>query len=111
MTGLGKYPPKLDYIIQSYDTAFSKGTKADYSVLLRLGECLRQKLMVKIYYLLDAFKDRYEFPELRRVAYQQYLDWNPDMVIIEAKASGLPLTHELRQMDIPVINFTPSTWK
>jgi len=58
--------------------------------------------------LLDAFKDRYEFPELRRVAYQQYLDWNPDMVIIEAKASGLPLTHELRQMDIPVINFTPS---
>ena len=58
--------------------------------------------------LLDAFKDRYEFPELRRVAYQQYLDWSPDMVIIEAKASGLPLTHELRQMDIPVINFTPS---
>ena len=30
------------------------------------------------------------------------------MVIIEAKASGIPLTHELRQMDIPVINFTPS---
>ena len=30
------------------------------------------------------------------------------MVIIEAKATGLPLTHELRQMDIPVINFTPS---
>ena len=58
--------------------------------------------------LLDAFKERYEFPELRRVAYQQYLDWNTDMVIIEAKASGLPLTHELRQMDIPVINFTPS---
>ena len=62
--------------------------------------------------LLDAFKDRYEFPELRRrVAYQQYLEWKPDMVIIEAKASGLPLTHELRQMDIPVINFTPITRK
>ena len=29
-------------------------------------------------------------------------------MIIEAKASGLPLTYELRQMDIPVINFTPS---
>ncbi len=45
----GKYPPKLDYIIQSYDTAFSKGTKP-IIVLLLPGECLRLKLMVKIYY-------------------------------------------------------------
>ena len=30
------------------------------------------------------------------------------MGLIEAKASGLPLTHELRQMGIPVVNFTPS---
>ncbi len=30
------------------------------------------------------------------------------MVLIEAKASGIPLTHELRQMGIPVVNFTPS---
>ena len=102
-----KYPPKTDYIIQSYDTAFTKGTKSDYSAITTWGvfetEADGQNII-----LLDAFKDRYEFPELRRVAYQQYLDWRPDMVIIEAKASGLPLTHELRQMDIPVINFTPS---
>ena len=32
----------------------------------------------------------------------------PETVIIEAKASGLPLTYELRQMDIPVVNFNPS---
>ena len=29
-------------------------------------------------------------------------------MIIEAKATGLPLTHELRNMGIPVVNFTPS---
>ena len=29
-------------------------------------------------------------------------------MVVEAKASGLPLTHELRQMGIPVLNFTPS---
>ena len=58
--------------------------------------------------LLDAVKGRYEFPELRRRALQQYKYWQPETVIIEAKASGLPLTYELRQMDIPVINFTPS---
>jgi len=102
-----KYPPKLDYIIQSYDTAFTKGTKSDYSAITTWGVFETEEDGQNII-LLDAFKDRYEFPELRRVAYQQYLDWNPDMVIVEAKASGLPLTHELRQMDIPVINFTPS---
>ena len=102
-----KYPPKIDYIIQSYDTAFTKGTKADYSAITTWGVFETEKDGQNII-LLDAFKDRYEFPELRRVAYQQYLQWKPDMVIIEAKASGLPLTHELRQMDIPVINFTPS---
>ena len=58
--------------------------------------------------LLDAIKGRYEFPELRRLALEQYKYWHPETVIIEAKASGLPLTYELRQMDIPVSNFTPS---
>ena len=58
--------------------------------------------------LLDSFKDRLEFPELRRVALEQYKYWNPETVIIEAKASGLPLMYELRQMGIPAMNFTPS---
>ena len=58
--------------------------------------------------LLSAFKDRYEFPELRRVAHEEYLWWRPDMTLIEAKASGIPLTAELRRMGIPVVNFTPS---
>ena len=34
--------------------------------------------------LLNAFKGRFEFPELRRVALEEYQDWRPDMVIIEA---------------------------
>ena len=48
--------------------------------------------------LLDAFKERLEFPELRKEALEQYNYWNPDTVIIEAKASGLPLTYELRKV-------------
>ncbi len=36
-------------------------------------------------------KGRYEFPELRRLALEQYKYWQPESVIIEAKASGLPL--------------------
>ena len=95
-----KNPPKIDYIIQSYDTAFTKGTRSDYSAITTWGVFETEKDGQNII-LLDAFKDRYEFPELRRVAYEQYLQWNPDMVIIEAKASGLPLTHELETNGYP----------
>ena len=42
------------------------------------------------------------------MALEQYKYWEPDTVIVEAKASGLPLTQELRNMGIPVVNFTPS---
>jgi predicted phage terminase large subunit-like protein len=58
--------------------------------------------------LLDAMKERLEFPELRRVAKEQYDYWQPETVLVEAKASGLPLTYELRNMGIPVVNYTPS---
>ena len=100
-------PPHCDFIIQSYDTAFMKKETADYSAITTWGIFNREDSGQNAI-LLDAFKDRYDFPELRRKAHKEYMFWRPDVVIIEAKASGLPLTHELRQMDIPVINFTPS---
>ena len=42
------------------------------------------------------------------MAMEEYKYWEPEMVLIEAKASGMPLTHELQKMGIPVINYTPS---
>jgi len=102
-----KIPPPIEYTIQSYDTAFLKKQTADYSAITTWGVFNTEDTGYNII-LLNAFKDRYEFPELRRMAYQEYLDHKPDAVIIEAKASGIPLTHELREMGIPVINFTPS---
>ena len=102
------YIPPLDHVIQSYDTAFLKKETADYSAIttwgvFRLNEDSEPNLI-----LLDAYKERLEFPELKRKALEQYTYWNPETVIIEAKASGLPLTYELRKMGIPVVNFTPS---
>jgi predicted phage terminase large subunit-like protein len=49
-----------------------------------------------------------EFPELKEKAYSHYMEWEPDAFIVEAKASGTPLIFELRQMGIPVSEFTPS---
>ena len=100
--------PYVDYVIQSYDTAFLKKETADFSAITTWGVFYPDSDSKPNLILMDSIKERYEFPELRRVALDQYNYWKPDMVIIEQKASGTPLTHELRQMDIPVMTFTPS---
>ena len=100
--------PKLEYIIQSYDTAFSKRETADYSAITTWGVFYPKQDGPAHLILLDAKKGRWDFPELKAEALKQYKFWEPETVIIEAKASGLPLTQELRQMGIPVVNFTPS---
>ena len=53
-------------------------------------------------------KGRYDFPALKEKAYQLYSYWKPDSTIIEAKATGLPLAHELRRMGVPIQTFTPT---
>ena len=100
--------PPLEHVIQSYDTAFMKKETADYSAITTWGIFYENEDSGPQLILLDAHKGRYEFPELRRIAYEQFIYWNPETVLIEGKASGMPLTYELRKMGIPVINFTPS---
>jgi len=99
--------PPLKHVIQSYDTAFMKKETADFSAITTWG-VFEKEGSGQNAILLDAFKGRYEFPELRRLAHEEYLHHRPDIVLIEAKASGIPLTYELRNIGIPVINFTPS---
>ena len=100
--------PQLQYVIQSYDTAFSRRETADYSAITTWGVFYPEEGGPPNLILLDAKKGRWEFPELKTAALEQYKFWEPETVIIEAKASGLPLTQELRTMGIPVVNFTPS---
>ena len=101
-------PPPCSYIIQSYDTAFSKKETADYSAITTWGVFKPKEGMGDAIILLDAMKGRWDFPELKAVAQEQYAEYQPDMVLIEAQASGTPLTHELRAMGIPVVNYRPS---
>ena len=100
-------PPPCDYIIQSYDTAFTKSERADFSAITTWGIFYPDEGDEPAIILLDAEKGRWEFPELKDAALRLYKDYDPDMVLIEQKASGTPLTHELRQMGIPVSAFTP----
>jgi predicted phage terminase large subunit-like protein len=61
--------------------------------------------------LLDAKKGRWDFPELKTTAYDEYMYWQPDIVLVESQASGTPLTQELRMMGIPVVNYRPTRGK
>ena len=105
----GDRPPNCNFVIQSWDTAFTKNERSDYSACTTWGvfykdEDERDPHII----LLDAFKERMEFPELKAKAIRMYKEWEPDAFIVEAKASGAPLIFELRRMGIPVSEFTPT---
>ena len=100
--------PTLKHVIQSYDTAFTKKSSADYSAITTWGVFQPSDDQPDHLILLDAVKERYDFPELRKAAWEQYQYWKPETIVIESKASGLPLTDELRRMGLPVVNYSPS---
>jgi predicted phage terminase large subunit-like protein len=100
-------PPPVEYIIQSYDTAYSKKETADYSAITTWGVFYPDQDSGPNIILLDAMKGRWDFPELKRIAKEQYDHWQPDNVLIEAKATGTTLQQELRRMGIPVTMYSP----
>lgn len=100
--------PRLHYVMQSYDTAFLKTRTADFSAIQTWGVFYPREDGPANIILLDAKKGRWEFPDLKRIAFSEYEYWDPETVLIESKAAGLPLTQELRNMGIPVVNYTPS---
>jgi len=124
----GERPPPCDFILMSWDTAFEKHTRADYSACTVWGifyqaadhpeeyeseeEVDRVKHSLGVpqanIILLNAVRDRLEFPELKRLVLEEYKEWEPDSIIIEKKASGAPLIYELRSMGVPVQEFTPT---
>jgi len=104
-------PPKCEFVLMSWDTAFEKSQRSDFSALTTWGVFYQPDAtgeMQANIILLNAFRERMEFPRLKQVAIDQYKEWEPDGVIIEKKASGAPLIYELRAMGIPVQEFTPS---
>ena len=100
--------PKVKYIMQSYDTAFSKKESADYSAITTWGVFQTEEGGPDNIILMAAERGRWNFPELKEHAYKEYEYWEPDMVLIEAKASGTPLMDELRHRGIPALSYSPN---
>ena len=107
----GRNPPDCEFIIQSWDTAFMKNQRADFSACTTWGVFYNEDdegKFVPNLILLDAYQERLEFPELKRKAQDKYNEYKPDAFIVEAKAAGMPLIFELRAIGIPVQEYTPS---
>ena len=105
-------PPNCEFIIQSWDTAFLKTERADYSACTTWGVFYAEDefdgALAPQLILLDAYKERLEFPELKAKALEMYKAYQPDAFVVEGKAAGMPLIFELRSMGIPVTEYTPS---
>ena len=101
-------PPKCDFLLQSWDTAHGKNDSSDPSGCQTWGIFFSEDDQQDQLILLDAWKGRKEFPELKKFALEYYKEWEPDSVIIEKKAAGAPLIQELRAIGVPVQEYTPS---
>lgn len=110
------FSPKLTFILQSYDLAYSKAERSDPSAGMTFGVFHPEGEINGKYYDgteahiigLDLLNERMDFPALKREVHRRYLDREPDEILIEAKATGVPLAQELRRAGIPVATFTPS---
>jgi predicted phage terminase large subunit-like protein len=83
-------PTGFKKIVLSLDTAFKTGAENDYSVGTVWG------VTRSGFYLLHLWRQRVEFPELKRKLATLAAEWNPNVILVEDKASGQSLIQELR---------------
>jgi predicted phage terminase large subunit-like protein len=105
---LPERPPEVEFVLQVWDTAHDTKSMNDYSACTTWGVWFNEETNRQELILLDAFKGRWEFPQLKEQALSAYREWEPECVLIEKKAAGAPLIQELRQMDLAIEEYSPS---
>jgi predicted phage terminase large subunit-like protein len=101
-------PPTCDFVVQVWDTAHETKNHSDYSACITWGVWFNEATSRYEMIMLNAIKGRWEFPQLKSMALDQYKYWEPDCLLIEKKAAGAPLLQELRQMDMYIEEVSPS---
>ena len=98
--------PNFNFIYQSWDTAIKTGINNDYSI------CISWGVTNNAYYLIDVFKRKLNYPDLKNIIVEKHAEFNPNGVIIEDKASGQQLIQDLKQISqIPIVKFLPKNSK
>jgi len=103
-------PPDCEYVIMSLDAAQEAHNRADYNAFQVWGvfyDDTGRGAPIANIILLDAWKKRMEYPEMKAAMIDEYAKWEPDTFVIEKKSSGSVLYQELRHAGIPVSDFTP----
>jgi predicted phage terminase large subunit-like protein len=121
-----KEPPIVEYVMQCYDTAFEEGEEDDNSARTTWGvfdwhaqdfkklppEFLKNPPKNRWNaVLLEHWEDKVQFPVLKRQAKDAFDLYQPDLVLIEKKASGHSLLQELRRGSLPVKPYLPDRSK
>ena len=106
--------PKFEYIVQSYDCAFSEKEHNDPTAMTTWGifKPLDGPMSVL---LIDCWAEHLSFPKLKpkvleewRVSYGEGRDAKrPDLILVEDKAAGISLIQELRYAHLPVRAYNP----
>lgn len=100
-------PPPCEFLIMSLDAAAEKHNRADFTALTTWGVFFNEEENMHSIILLNAIKERLEFPELKQMCLDEYRDWQPDSFIVEKKSAGTAIYQELRRMGIAVQEYTP----
>lgn len=93
---------KFTHCFQSWDCAFKTGKHNDYSVCVTFG------IKDGKIYLCDIFRAKLEFNELKQMVKRKYLEYDPQGILIEDKASGQVLIQDLmRKYTLPILKVRP----
>jgi predicted phage terminase large subunit-like protein len=103
----GENAPKCEYIIMSLDAAAETSNRSDFTALTTWGVFENEEEDNYGIILLNSIKIRVEFPELKKLAMEEYTEWEPDAFIVEKKSNGTALYQELRRTGIIVQEYTP----
>ena len=113
----GKPFPACVFLMQSYDTAFTEkdhevnastsSSKIAYSARSTWGVFYNEMRGRYCIFLVEAWHAMVDYPTLRKEAKTAYKEQDPDMVLIEKKASGHSLIQDLRRADIPIVTASP----
>lgn len=110
----GKPFPRFEYIIQSYDCAYTEKLHNDPTAMTTWGVFKAQDGPWSVL-LIDCWAEHLEFPGLKAKAIEEFRciygegkdAKRPDMILIEEKAAGLSLIQELRKAHLPVMGWNP----
>jgi len=111
--------PRFDFVIQSYDTAFTNKTWNDPTACTTWGVFTPTKAdgtpAFPCAILCDAWSDHLEYPDLRRRAKEEFetvygegtAARRPDIILIEEKGSGQALVADLQRAQLPIRKYNP----